>query len=72
MYEIYEQKLKAINIIKSGENPNVVFIHQLIENNKEYMKELYLYVPKLIEHIGNNPSLIAKLLINSNENDIKL
>ena len=69
--EIYEQKLKAINIIKSGENPNVVFIHQLVENNKEYMKELYLYIPKLIEHIWNNPSLIAKLLINSNENDIK-
>ena len=69
--EIYEQKLKAMNIINSGENPNIMFIHQLVENNKEYMKELYLYIPKLIEHIWNNPSLIAKLLINSNENDIK-
>ena len=69
--EIHEQKLKAINITKSGENPNIVFIHQLVENNKEYMKELYLYIPKLIYHLWDNPSLIAKLLINSNENDIK-
>ena len=70
-HEIYEQKLKAINITKSGENPNIVFIHELVNNNKDYMKDLYLYVPKLLYHLWDNPSLIAKLLMNSNENDIK-
>ena len=69
--EIYEQKLKVINVIKSGENPNIIINHELVENNKEYMKELYLYVPKLLNYLWDNPSLMAKLLLNSNDVDIK-
>ena len=69
--EIYEQKLKVINVIKSGENPNIIINHELVENNKEYMKELYLYVPKLLNYLWDNPSLMAKLLLNSNDLDIK-
>ena len=69
--EIFEQKLKVINVIKSGENPNIIINHELVENNKEYMKELYLYVPKLLNYLWDNPSLMAKLLLNSNDVDIK-
>ena len=69
--EIFEQKLKVINVIKSGEIPNVVFNHELIENNKEYMKELYLYIPKLLIHLWENPPLMAKLLLSSANADIK-
>ena len=69
--EIYQQKLKVINVIKSGENPNIIINHELVENNKEYMKELYLYVPKLLNYLWDNPSLMAKLLLNSNDVDIK-
>ena len=69
--EIYEQKLKVINVTQSGENPNIIYNHELVQNNKEYMKELYLYIPKLIHHLWENPSLMAKLLINTNDVDIK-
>jgi hypothetical protein len=69
--EIFEQKLKVINVIKSGEIPNIVFNHELIENNKEYMKELYLYIPKLLIHLWENPPLMAKLLLSSANADIK-
>ena len=68
--EIFEQKLKVINITKSGENPNIIFNYELVENNKEYMKELYLYIPKLMFYLWENPSLMAKLLLNSNDVDI--
>ena len=69
--EIFEQKLKVINVIKSGENPNITINYELVENNKEYMKELYLYIPKLLNILWDNPSLMAKLLLNSNDVDIK-
>ena len=69
--EIYEQKLKVINVIKSGENPNIIYNYELIENNKEYMKDLYLYIPKLLFHLWEKPSLMAKLLMNTNDADIK-
>ena len=69
--EIYEQKLKVINITKSGENPNIIYSHELIENNKEYMKDLYLYVPKLLNYLWDNPTLMAKLLLITNTTDIK-
>ena len=32
--EIFEQKLKVINVIKSGENPNITINYELVENNK--------------------------------------
>ena len=70
--EIFQEKLKVINVTKKGESPNIIFNHELVENNKEYMKELFLYVPKLLIYLWENPSLMAKLLINTNESDIKL
>ena len=69
--EIFEQKLKVINIIETRENPNITINHELVENNKDYMKELYLYIPKLIFHLWENPSLMAKLLLTTNNTDIK-
>ena len=69
--EIYEQKLKVINVTKSGENPNIIYNHELVQNNKEYMKDLYLYIPKMIHHLWENPSLMAKLLLNTTDVDIK-
>ena len=69
--EIYEQKLKVINVTQSGENPNIIYNHELVQNNKEYMKDLYLYIPKMIHHLWENPSLMAKLLLNTTDVDIK-
>ena len=69
--EIFEQKLKVINIIETRENPSITINHELVESNKDYMKELYLYIPKLIVHLWENPSLMAKLLLATNNTDIK-
>ena len=69
--EIFEQKLKVIIIIETRENPSITINHELVESNKDYMKELYLYIPKLIVHLWENPSLMAKLLLATNNTDIK-
>ena len=68
--EIYEKKIEVLNVLKNSSNSINIVNYQFIENNKEYLKDLYLYIPKLLDYLWQNPSIIAKLLINSDINDV--
>ena len=69
--EIYLKRIDVLNVLKNEANINNEIYYQLVENNKEYLKDLNLYIPKFLSYLWENPSIIAKLLINSNMNDVK-
>ena len=69
--EIYNKRIDVLNVLKNEANINNEKHYQLIENNKEYLKDLNLYIPKFLSYLWENPSIIAKLLINSDKEDIK-
>ena len=69
--EIYSKKIEVLNVLKNESSINNEIHYQLIVNNKEYLKDLNLYIPKLLAYLWENPSLIAKLLINSEIEDVK-
>ena len=69
--EIYSKKIEVLNVLKNESSINNEIHYQLIVNNKEYLKDLNLYIPKLLAYLWENPSLIAKLLINSEIDDVK-
>ena len=70
-WEIYNKKIDLLNILKNDPKENDIIIYQLIKNNKEYLKQLHFFVPKILTHLWEQPSLIAKILINANKEDIK-
>ena len=69
--EIYLKKIDVLNVLKNEANINNVIHYELIENNKDYLKDLNLYIPKFLLYLWENPPLIAKVLINSNMNDVR-
>ena len=69
--EIYSKKIEVLNVLKNESSINNEIHYQLIENNKEYLKDLNLYIPKLLAYLWENPSLIAKLLIKSKVDEVK-
>ena len=69
--EIYLKRIDVLNVLKNEANISNIINYQLIENNKEYLKDLNLYIPKLLSYLWENPPLIAKLLINSDVNDVR-
>jgi len=69
--EIYSRKIEVLNVLKNESSINNEIHYQLIENNKEYLKDLNLYIPKLLAYLWENPTLIAKLLIKSNIEEVK-
>ena len=69
--EIYSKKIEVLNVLKNESSINNEIHYQLIENNKEYLKDLNLYIPKLLAYLWENPALIAKLLINSKVDEVK-
>ena len=46
-------------------------IFELEENSNDYLKDLSNYIPNLLNHLWENPELVALLLNNSNIADIK-
>ena len=46
-------------------------IFELEENPNDYLKDLSNYIPNLLNHLWENPELVALLLNNSNLQDIK-
>ena len=68
--EIYQKKIDVLNVLKN-EKINSSINYQLINNNKEYLKDLYLYIPKLLSYLWENPSILTELLIHSKKDDIK-
>ncbi len=70
-WEIFNKKIALLNILKNDPKENHIIVYQLIKNNKEYLKQLYLFVPKILTYLWEQPSLIAKILMNANKEDIK-
>ena len=69
--DIFKKKIEVLNVLKNDPYSNIIVNYLLVENNKDYLKTLYLYIPRLLTYLWENPSLIATLLIHSNKNDIK-
>ena len=68
--EIYLKRIDVLNVLKNEANISNIINYQLIENNKDYLKDLNLYIPKFLSYLWENPPLIAKLLIHSDVNDV--
>ena len=69
--DIFKKKVEVLNVLKNDPYSNNIVNYFLVEDNKDYLKTLYLYIPRLLTYLWENPSLVASLLINSNKNDIK-
>ena len=69
--EIYFKRIDVLNVLKNEANTSNIINYQLIENNKDYLKDLNLYIPKFLSYLWENPPLIAKLLIHSDVNDVR-
>ena len=69
--EIYLKRINVLNVLKNEANISNIINYQLIDNNKEYLKDLNLYIPKFLSYLWENPALIAKLLTNSDVNDVR-
>ena len=41
------------------------------EEQKQYLKNIYSYIPKLMKYLWEDPKLVSTLLINSDKNDVK-
>ena len=69
--EIFQKKIEVLNVIKNDPYSLNIVNYHLIEDNKDYLKTLYIYIPKLLSHLWENPQMIATLLENSNKLDIQ-
>ena len=69
--EIYHKRIDVLNVLKNEANVNNVIRYHLVENPKDYLKDLVLYIPKFLAYLWENPQLIAKLLIHSDVNDVR-
>ena len=67
--EIFKNKIEVLNILKNAnQSSSNILNYHLVTDNKEYLKTLYLYIPKFLSYLWEKPSLIAKILFNSNKN----
>ena len=69
--EIFQKKTEVLNVLKNGPYSNNIKNFVLVKDNKDYLKTLYLYIPKMLTYLWENPKIIAKLLLNSNNSDIQ-
>ena len=70
--EIFKSKIEVLNILKNAnQSSSNILNYHLVTDNKEYLKTLYLYIPKFLSYLWEKPSLIAKILFNSNKNEIR-
>ena len=70
--EIFKSKIEVLNILKNAnQSSSNILNYHLVPDNKEYLKTLYLYIPKFLSYLWEKPSLIAKILFNSNKNEIR-
>ena len=73
---IYEKKLESFNIIdnKQIKDKKDKLKYQLlykVEEQERYLGDIYTYVPLFMNHLWENPKIVANLLINSNKEDLK-
>ena len=69
--EIFSKKIDLLNIVKNDPKETHITNYKLIENNKDYLKHLYLFIPKILTYLWEQPSLIAKILMNARKIDIQ-
>ena len=69
--DIFKNKIEALNILKNDQYANNIMNFHLVKDNKEYLKTLYLYIPKFLSYLWEHPSIIAKLIIESDKSDSK-
>ena len=85
--EIYKKKMEVLNILQkiNIERPSInnpdkksntnllseLKEYTLVEDNKEYLLTLNIYIPKLLNYIWDNPKLVANLLLNADKEDTK-
>ena len=69
--DIFSKRIDVLNAIKNEPNSNNINKYELIKDNKEYLKALYIYIPKLLDYLWENPLIISKILINSSKTDIQ-
>ena len=69
--EIFSKKIDLLNIVKNDPKETYITNYKLIENNKDYLKQLYLFIPKILTYLWEQPSLIAKILMNAQKIDIQ-
>ena len=70
--DIFKNKIEVLNILKNDQYTNNILNFHLVQDNKDYLKTLYLYIPKFLSYLWEHPSIIAKLMLNSNTSDNKL
>ena len=70
--DIFKNKIEVLNILKNvNQSSNNIVNYHLVLDNKDYLKTLYLYIPKLLTYLWERPSLIAKILLNSSKNELQ-
>ena len=45
--------------------------YTLVENNQDYLSELNIYIPKLLNYVWDDPKLVVNLLLNADKEDTK-
>ena len=67
--------MEAFNIIVNKENPNKEKYKFILLDKKEeqenYLGDIYTYVPIFLNTLWESPKTVAKLIINSDKNDLK-
>ena len=73
--EIYKKKLDVFltqrRLNKKENNEQNIKKFELIDQYTEHLKDLSNYIPKLLKYLWEDPKMMTKLLLNSENNDIK-
>ena len=69
--EIFSKKIEVLNDLKNEPDSSHNIKYELIQDNKEYLKVIYLYIPKLLNYLWENPFIVSKILMNSKNTDLQ-
>ena len=73
--DIYKKKIDVFlhlkRNIKSEKSEKNIKKFELIDQISVHLKDLSNYIPKLLTYLWENPQMMAKVLLNSDKNDIK-
>ena len=85
--DIHKKKIEVLNILQklNKERPKInnpdkksntnllseLKEYTLVENNQDYLSELNIYIPKLLNYVWDDPKLVVNLLLNADKEDTK-
>ena len=69
--EIFNKKIEVLNGLSNDLDSSRSIKYELIQDNKEYLKVIYLYIPKLLNYLWENPFIVSKILLNSKNTDLQ-